>query len=94
MLHFLNSSVSHLSFVGVLTLTNTEDISIFINLEETNPAWIITGSACKKFLLSALAPQNSLRNLVVTFLSLSLICYENDVTFFKSSSVKNMGIFS
>ena len=55
---------------------------------------IITGSACKKFLLSALAPQNSLRNLVVTFLSLSLICYENDVTFFKSSSVKNMSIFS
>ena len=63
------------------------------NLEETNAAWIITGSACKKFLLSALAPQNSLRNLVVTFLSLSLICYENDVTFFKSSSVKNMSIF-
>ena len=30
-----------------------------------------SGSACKKFLLSALAPQNSLRNLVVTFLSLS-----------------------
>ena len=51
-------------------------------------------SVQKKFLLSALAPQNSLRNLVVNFLSLSLICYENDVTFFKSSSVKNMGIFS
>ena len=51
-------------------------------------------SVQKKFLLSALAPQNSLRNLVVNFLSISLICYENDVTFFKSSSVENMGIFS
>ena len=34
--------------------------------------------------------QESSRN----YLVLSLICYESDVTFFKSSSVKNMGVFS
>ena len=59
-------------------------------MEEANAAWIITGSACKKFLLSALAPQNSLRNLVTKMMSLSSnrVQLRTWVSFLKTCSIK------